>query len=72
MLLNRLFFNLFKKNIEEVKRGGLKIVFRKILTIIKIILQIPFYLLSLIVILLIYLVEPLIMVRFIILATIVL
>ena len=65
MLLNRLFFNLFKKNIEEVKRGGLKIVFRKILTIIKIILQIPFYLLSLIVILLIYLVEPLIMVRFI-------
>ena len=60
----RIVFNFFKRNYDETKSGGIKVILRKVKTFIKIIIFSPYFLIVLFFLLIIYLIKPLILIRF--------
>ena len=54
----------FKRNIFELKKGDPKIILRKVFTIIKMLSSIPFFVLGIFVLLILYLIRPYYLVRF--------
>tara|TARA_Y100001970_G_scaffold53704_1_gene68085 strand:- start:24767 stop:26071 length:1305 start_codon:yes stop_codon:yes gene_type:complete len=65
MFANRLYNNLFKRNFNEIKKGGVSIFIRKSFTLFKIIFLLPLYVPSTLFFLIIYLLKPLILIRFV-------
>ena len=56
--------SIIKKSFLEVKAGGLKILVRKLFTFITLILYAPLYLISFIVLIIIYIIKPVYLIRF--------
>ncbi len=63
MELNKIILLNFNKHINQIKRGGVKVFIKKLISFIYLILQIPIYLISIPTVIIIRLISPWLLIR---------